>query len=173
MAAASSTGASSPGGAPRPAVDPDLTRRHLAHMRIVAGIAITLPVLAAAAGLALETRASVLIPKLGITVLAIGLCLWFAVSAERDARRRLEMIKRGFVVHGEQRRLQREHLGVYVAVLLRLEAITVCGLMISVAGNGPIAAIPVHAIALIQIARTWPTEHKILLLLRRAAAGTR
>jgi hypothetical protein len=142
-------------------------------MRTVAAVALCLPAIGAAVGLVLEPRPIVPVPRLAVTVLAIGLGLWFAVSAERDARRRLAMIKRGFVVHGEQGRLQREHLGVYVAVLLRLEAITVCGLMISIGGNGPIAAVPVHLVALIQIARTWPTEHKILLLLRRAAAGTR
>jgi hypothetical protein len=160
-------------GAGSSTIDPALTRRHLVRMRAVAGIAIALPIIASAVGLVLEPRSIVPVPRLAVTGLAICLALWFAVSAERDARRRLEMIKRGFVVHGEQGRLQREHLGVYVAVLLRLEAIVICGLMISIGGNGPVAAVPVHVIALIQIARTWPTEHKVLLLLRRAMAGTR
>jgi hypothetical protein len=75
------------------------------------------------------------------------------------------------VAHHDPGRLLREHLLVYLVVLMRLEAIAACGLMISITGNGPVAALPVHFIALIQIVRSWPSFHKTRLLVDRALAS--
>lgn len=156
---------------PKRAIDPELIRRHLVRMRALCAAALVAPILAAGAGLVIPHRPSPVIPELVVTLLAIGAGLWFAVSAERDAARRLLMIRRGFVAHHDPKRLLREHLLVYLVVLVRLEAITACGLMISITGNGPMAALPVYFISVIQIVRSWPSAHKTRLLLLRVMAS--
>ncbi len=68
---------------------------------------------------------------------AAAASLWIGFAANRDAGNRLEKIRRAFAVHGDESRLLRDHWLVYLAVLVRLEMMVVCGLIVSLWGLGP------------------------------------
>jgi hypothetical protein len=146
----------------------ELVRRHLGRMR-AGGIAVatTLPVAAAAVFLVPRLQHTLFGPG-ATTVLAAAVALWVGFTANRDARRRLERVKRAFAVHGDLERLLRDHLLVYLVVLLRLDLIACCGLLVAVWGVGRTAGLSFTLLAAILMATAWPTEHKTRLLIARA-----
>lgn len=143
--------------------------RHLRRVRrtVVAFLA-ALPLFQVAAVL-LPRRETALSPGM-ITLLAAAAGLWLAFTAERDARARLDRIKRAFAVHGEQDRLMDDHLRVYVVVLLRLAGVAAFGVVAAVWGSGatatPLFLVAAGALMLL----TWPTHAKVRLLVDRARA---
>lgn len=145
-----------------------LVTAHLGRSRLLACLSLAVVLAAAVAGFLIPLRSSVVASPLAITLIVLVMALWFAATADRDARSRLESVRRGYAVHGEVRRLLREFLLVYLVVLLRLQAVTACGVVIAVWGNGPLAALAVHLVAAVQMARAWPSTHKTNLLLQRA-----
>ncbi len=129
----------------------------------------TVPAVAVAGFLVAPRRSSIVSPSL-MTLLAIVAGLWIGFTATRDASHRLERAKRAFAVHGEETRLLRDHWHVYLAVLVRLEVIVLCGLVVAVWGLGPFAAMWVLGLGGVMIGLTWPTVRKTQLLLGRARA---
>jgi len=73
-------------------------------------------------------------------------------------------------VHGDESRLLRDHWLVYLAVLVRLEMMVVCGLIVSLWGMGPGIGIWLLILGALMMALTWPTARKTQLLLGRARA---
>ncbi len=147
---------------------PDPVDRHVARMRRLTAAALAFVVAAAVAGFAVPRGATAVLSPQAITLLVLAAALWVAFSAERDARGRLERIKRAYAVHNDRRELLRGHLWVYGVVLVRLVLVSVAGVVIAVAGLGPVVAVGTHALAAILVALTWPTRHKALLLIDRA-----
>lgn len=106
----------------------------------------------------------------GVTLVAAAAALWIGFTANRDARSRLERIKRAFAVHGEERRLLRDYLVVYLIVLLRLFAVAACGLAVATWGAGPGLGTAFIGLAAVLNLMAWPTVHKARLLIQRANA---
>jgi len=103
--------------------------RHLQQMRVTTGLFLaTVPAAIAVAFLAPYRGSSVASP-LTVTLTAAAASLWIGFAANRDAGNRLEKIRRAFAVHGDESRLLRDHWLVYLAVLVRLEMMVVCGLI--------------------------------------------
>jgi hypothetical protein len=149
------------------AVDEQVVRRHLLRMRITTGIFLaTVP--AAMIAAFLVPRRPAMASPLTMTILAVAASLWIGFSAGRDTRTRLDRTKRAFAVHGDERRLLREHWMVYVVVLLRLEVMVICGLVVALWGLGPGTAVWLLLLAGVMIALTWPSIGKTRLLLERA-----
>ena len=115
-----------------------------------------------------EHRRSAIASPLTMTLVAVAASLWIGFSANGDARARLERTKRAFAVHGDERRLLREHWWVYVMVLLRLEVMVLCGVVIALWGLGTGTAVWLLLVAAAMIVLTWPTLDKTRLLLERA-----
>ena len=145
-----------------------LLARHLRRMRLLFAIGLAAAPAAAAAALWLGAREPGAATPFTLTLVAYAAALWIGATAAHDARRRLEVAKRGYSVHGELGRLLADHRLVYLAVLLRLEVVALCGLVIAVWGLGPLPAVPVLALAAILVAQTWPTRRKTELLVARA-----
>jgi hypothetical protein len=101
---------------------------------------------------------------------AAAASLWIGFAANRDAGNRLEKIRRAFAVHGDESRLLRDHWLVYLAVLVRLEMMVVCGLIVSLWGLGPGIGVWLLVLGALMMALTWPTARKTQLLLGRARA---
>ncbi|MCD4750284.1 MAG: hypothetical protein K8R59_13010 [Thermoanaerobaculales bacterium] len=143
---------------------------HLRRMRFACGLMMgTLPFVAIL-GFCLPRLRSSLLGPTPLTLLAAAAAAWVGFSANRDARVRLDRIKRAFAVHGEIGTLLRAHMMVYLVVLLRLEIVAVCGLIVAAWGLGPGVGVFFVFLAGVLILMTWPTEHKTLLLVRRATA---
>lgn len=147
---------------------PDPVDRHVARMRRLAVVALAFVAAAAVAGFAVPRAPSAVLSPVAITVLVLAAALWVAFSAERDARLRLERVKRVYAVHGDRRELLRGHLWVYSVVLVRLALVSVAGVVVAVAGVGAVVAVGTHALAATLVALTWPNRHKALLLVDRA-----
>jgi hypothetical protein len=127
-------------------------------------------IVAAVVGFQVEHRDPGAATPLTLTLVAAAAALWLGFTANRDARTRLAAIRRAFTVHGEPRRLLRDHLQVYLVILLRLACIVALGIVVAVWGTGPGTAAGLQALAAVLMLLTWPTEHKSRLLLRRATA---
>ncbi len=139
---------------------------HLRRMRLTAAASLAVPVLAAVVSFRLPRIAAGL-PPLAVSFLALAGSLWIGFSADRHARKLMERIRRRHEEHGDTARLLADHWRVLVAVLLRLQVVTLLGLATAVSGTGPTAALLHFALAAILMGLAWPTEHKTLLLLRR------
>jgi len=148
----------------------DVVHRHVRRMRWTAVLFLLTVPAAAVAGFLAEPRRSALVSPSLMTVLALVAGLWIGFSANRDADHRLERVKEAFAVHGDERRLLRDHWLVYLAVLLRLEVIILCGVVVAVWGLGPFPALWVVVLGGVMIGLTWPTARKTQLLLGRARA---
>ena len=145
-------------------------RRHLQKMRVTTGLFLaTVPAAIAVAFLAPYRGSSVASP-LTVTLTAAAASLWIGFAANRDAGNRLEKIRRAFAVHGDESRLLRDHWLVYLAVLVRLEMMVVCGLIVSLWGLGPGIGVWLLVLGALMMALTWPTARKTQLLLGRARA---
>jgi hypothetical protein len=105
---------------------------------------------------------------LSVTLVVLAASLWISFTAERDARVRLDRARRGFVAHGEIELLLRDHLRVFLVVLLRLELIVVLGVVVAVWGLGPRVAVWFVLLAGMMMILAWPTEHKARLVIARA-----
>ena len=145
-------------------------RRHLLQMRLTTGLFLaTVPAAVAVAFLVPHRGSSVASPTT-VTLVAAAACLWLSFFANRDARERLERIKRAFAVHGDEGRLLRDHWLVYLVILVRLEMMVVCGLVASLFGSGPRFGFWMFLLAGLMIILSWPTARKAQLLLGRARA---
>ena len=160
----------SPNQTSRPSQSDSTLDRHLLRMRAVAVIALLGPVAMAVIGFVLPRSRSTLISPIGMTLLAAAAALWIVLTANGDASRRLESVKRGFAAHGEVATLLREHLIVYLVVLLRLLCVGLCGLVTAGWGNGPWVAIWFFVANALLVLMTWPTRRKSELLIARATA---
>jgi hypothetical protein len=139
-------------------------------MRVTTGIFLaTVPVAIVVAFLTRYRGSSVASP-LTVTLVAAAASLWIGFAANRDAGNRLEKIRRAFAVHGDESRLLRDHWLVYLAVLVRLEMMVVCGLIVSLWGLGPGIGIWLLVLGALMMALTWPTVRKTQLLLGGARA---
>jgi uncharacterized membrane protein YfcA len=143
--------------------------RSLRRMRVAGGLFLaTLPAVMVAAWRLPRLTADLSRPIVTLVLAAAG--LWLAFSSDRDARSRLDRIKRGFAVHGDEARLLTDFLRVYLIVLTRLELIGLCGLAAAVWGSGPTATIWFVLITAVLMLLAWPSERKARLLLDRARA---
>ncbi len=111
-----------------------------------------------------------LLSPMGATLIGAAAALWIGFSANRDARARMDRVKRAFAVHGEINRLLRDHLLAYLVVLLRLLAVAGCGVVVAVWGAGPGLGLAFSILAAILMAMSWPTDNKTRLLIKRAQA---
>ena len=144
-----------------------------AHLRRARGVSIAVFVLlatAAIAGFFMPRLHNDMLGPGAVTLVAAAGALWVGLTANHDARRRLDRVKRAYAVHGEVHRLLRNFFAVYVVVALRLLAVAACGLAVAVWGAGPGLGTAVVGLAAMLNAMAWPTEHKTLLLIRRAEA---
>jgi hypothetical protein len=144
--------------------------RHLLRMRLTAAIMLAMVAVAAAASFLVPYRGSPAASPLALTVVAAVASLWVGLSATGDAERRLERIRRAFAVHGEERRLLRDHWLVYGVVMLRLGLMAVAGVLVSLWGLGPRIGIWLIVLCGLMMLLTWPTRRKVQLLLGRARA---
>ncbi len=141
----------------------------LRRMRVAGGLFLaTLPVVLIAAWRLPRLTAALSRPIVTLLLAAAG--LWLAFSSDHDARGRLDRIKRGFAVHGDETRLFSDYLVVYLIVLARLELIGLCGLAAAVWGSGSTATLWFVLITAVLMLLAWPTEHKARLLVDRARA---
>jgi len=144
--------------------------RHVRRMRLTTGLFLASVPAAAVTAFLAEPRRSAVVSPLTMTLVALAAGLWIGFTANRDANGRLERAKRAFAVHGDERRLLRDHWLVYLVVLLRLEMIVLCGLVVAVWGLGPMMGTWVLLLGGLMIGLTWPTTRKTQLLLGRARA---
>ena len=105
----------------------------------------------------------------GFSLLVAAAGLWLGFSASRDARRRMERIRRAFAVHRDVGRLLRGHLVAYTWILLRMLFIAAGGQATAVWGAGPGFSLLLSSLAVILTLMTFPTEYKTRLLLKRAS----
>jgi len=128
---------------------------------------LTVPVAITACFLLPRERSESFSP-LTVTLLAIAASLWIALSAERDARARLDRAKRAFAAHGEITRLLRDYRSVYLVVMLRLEVIVLAAMATAVWGSGPATGVWIALLAGVLIGLAWPSDRKTALLVERA-----
>lgn len=143
---------------------------HLKTMRRTSLVLIAVLVILTVAVFFVPRLANDLTGPMGATLLAAAAALWIGFSANRDARTRMDRIKRAFAVHGDVDRLLRDHHRAYLMVLARLLAVAGCGVIVAVWGAGPRLASAFFILAGILMTMAWPTEYKTHLLIRRAQA---
>ncbi len=143
---------------------------HLLRMRVTAVVGVVVVIASVVAAFVLPYRGSAVASPRTVTLVALAASLWIGFSANRDAANRLEKIRRAFAVHGDERRLLRDHWLVYLVVLIRLEMMAAGGLVVALWGSGPKIGIWFLILGGLMIALTWPTARKTQLLLGRARA---
>lgn len=153
-----------------PSLDPQTMHHHLRSMRRTTLTAFGLVALAAPAAFFLPRLEHALIGRTGASLLGAAAALWIGFSANRDARSRMDRIKRAFAVHDRLETLLRDHHRAYLLILARLLAVAACGVIVAIWGAGPALGSAFFGLAGILIVMTWPTEHKTRLLIRRAQA---
>ena len=156
------------GGGSARRVSPADMSSHLWRMRAAVGVALAAVLVAVVAALVLPARTSPLVSPLVFTLAALAAALWLAFTADRDAGARLRRIRELFSAHGDEHRLLRQLLGVYLVVLLRLVSIAACGVVVAVWGRGPVVGVGFCVLAAVLVLLTWPTRRKSELLLGRA-----
>lgn len=139
-------------------------------MRVTAVAGMVVVVLAAVVAFVTPYRGSAAASPRTVTLVAFAASLWIGFSANRDATRRLEKIRRAFAVHGDEGRLLRDHWLVYIVVLFRLGMMVLCGIVVALWGSGPMIGVWLLVLGGLMIALTWPTSRKTQLLLGRARA---
>jgi len=148
--------------------DSDLVPRHLRQMRITWGLFVATVPIAAAIGFIAPRLATGLGSPSTVTLIVVAASLWVGLTAERDSRARLDRIKRAFAVHGDVRRLLRDHLAVFVVVMLRLEIIVLGGVVLSMWGSGVRLGVWIVLLGGLMMALAWPTVRKTQILILRA-----
>jgi len=154
-----------------PAMDTDetvLLSRHLRRMRVTWAVFIVTVPLVAVGGFLMPHLTTDVGSPLIVTLLVLAMSLWVVATADREARLRLERVKRAFAVHGEVPRLLRDHWLVLLAVLIRLEIVVLGGLVVAVWGVGPWVGLWFDFAGALLMARAWPTENKSQILIERA-----
>ena len=144
--------------------------RHLLRMRVTAGVFLATVPLAGVVMWLFPHRTLATLSPASVTVAAVVVSLWVGFSANRDAQKRLEQIRRAAAVHRDDERLLRDHWYVYVVVLLRLEVLVVGGVAAAVWGAGPTIGVWLVLLGGLMVALTWPTARKAQLLLGRVRA---
>jgi hypothetical protein len=145
-----------------------LLARHLRRMRVSWAVFIVTAPLVAVGGFLMPHLTTNIGSPLIVTLLVLAMSLWVVASADRDARLRLERVKRAFAVHAEVSRLLRDHWIVLLMVLLRLELIVLGGLVVAVWGIGPWMGLWFVLAGVLLMVRAWPTENKSQVLIERA-----
>ncbi len=143
---------------------------HLLRMRITGVAALIVVAVATGAAFLQPYQGSSVASPATVTLVAAVAALWIGFSANRDAASRLAKIRRAFAVHGDEKRLLRDHWMVYVVILIRLEMMAAGGLVVALWGAGPRLGVWLLALGALMIALTWPTSRKAQLLLGRARA---
>ena len=145
-----------------------LLARHLRRMRVSWAVFIVAAPLVAVVGFLAPHLTTDVGSPLIVTLLVLAMSLWVAVTADREARLRLERVKRAFAVHAEVSRLLRDHWIVLLVVLVRLELIVLGGLVVAVWGVGPWIGLWFVLAGVLLMSRAWPTERKAQALIQRA-----
>jgi len=145
-------------------------RAHLVRMRITGVLALLATVGIALCAFVLPYQGSMVASPATVTLVAAVAVLWIGFSANRDAASRLVKIRRAFAVHGDERRLLRDHWLVYIVVLMRLEVMAVGGFVVALWGSGPRIGVWLMVLCALMVGLTWPTTRKTQLLLGRARA---
>lgn len=141
---------------------------HLSRMRLEwAFFMLTVPAAITACFVLARSTSDSLSP-LTVTLLALAMSLWIALTAERDARARLDRAKRAFAVHGEITRLLRDYRSVYLIVMLRLELVVLCAVVTAVWGSGSVTGTWIALLGGVLIGLAWPSGRKTTLLIERA-----
>lgn len=143
---------------------------HLRKMRVTTGLFLASVPAVLTLSFVLPHREATAATPMTITLVAAAASLWLGFSANRDAGNRLERIRRAFAVHGDEQRLLRDHWLVYIAVLIRLLMMALCGLVVAVWGVGPRIGVWIVLLSGMMMGLTWPTSRKTQLLLGRARA---
>ncbi|PWB73645.1 MAG: hypothetical protein C3F15_09130 [Holophagae bacterium] len=145
-----------------------LLARHLRRMRVSWAVFIVTAPLVAVGGFLMPHLTTDVGSPLIVTGLVLAMSFWVAVTADREARLRLDRVKRAFAVHAEVSRLLRDHWIVLLMVLLRLELIVLGGLVVAAWGVGPWIGLWFVLAGVLLMARAWPTENKSQALIERA-----
>ena len=141
--------------------------RHLRIMRWTnVGALLTIPA-AVIVMLVLPVRESLASP-LVVSLVAGAAALWIGFSANRDAQARVDRAKRAFAVHGDTRRLLKDHRLVNLSVLARLEVMAAAAVVAALWGVSSAAAWGILALAAMMMALAWPTADKTHMLIQRA-----
>lgn len=147
----------------------DEVESHLVRMRVTTGAFLASVVVAAVLCFAIPYRGGEVAPT-SVSLVVVAAALWIGFSANRDAARRLEKVRRAAAVHGDEQRLLRDHWWVYVAVLVRLEVMVVGGVVVALWGNGPWMGLWIVLLGGLMMGLSWPTMRKTQLLLGRVRA---
>ncbi len=151
----------------RPEPLPGEIDRHLRLMRLTTSVFLmTIPAAAATVLLAAHRESSA--SPFAVSIVAAAAALWVGFTANRDARVRIDRIKRAYAARGDAARLLADHRLVNLAVLLRLEIMVVAAVVAGIWGS--VAAVPwgLLALAAVMMALSWPTSDKSHTLLARA-----
>ena len=152
-----------------PSVTTEQIDAHLRRMRVLWMLGEILILSAAISCWFLQQRAPTILGRGGFSLLMAFVALWLGFSSSRDAKARMERIRRAFGVHGDVSRLLRDHVIAFGWILLRMLMIAVGGLLIAGWGSGPGFSILLSALAFLLALMTFPTEYKTRLLLKRAS----
>lgn len=149
---------------------PAAVSAHLLRMRLTAGACLATVPLSVALIFVFPHRGAALASPTAVTLVAVAAGLWIGFTANRDAHDRLERIKRAAAVHGDDRRLLRDHWVVYILVLVRLEMLVIGGVVVGIWGTGPGLGVWLVLLGGLMVALTWPSMRKTQLLLGRVRA---
>ena len=149
---------------------PQDLQTHLRRMRVTAGAFLAACPVVAAAVFLVPYRGPAMASPATVTLVAVASGLWIGFTANRDAEGRLDRIRRAGAVHGDERRLLRDHWLVYVVVLIRLEMLAAAGVVVALWGLGPGIGVWLVLLGAVMVALTWPTSRKAQLLLGRVRA---
>ena len=142
---------------------------HLVRMRVTTGAFLATVAVAAVLCFVLPQREGAASPRM-VSLVAAAAALWIGFSANRDAERRLDKVRRAAAVHGDERRLLRDHWWVYAAILVRLEVMVIGGVVVALWGLGPTVGVWIVLLGGVMMALSWPTMRKTQLLLGRVRA---
>ena len=151
-------------------LDPAFLQSHLLRMRLTAAVFFATAVAAAAVIFVVPHRGGSPASPATVTGVAVVAGLWVGFTANRDANDRLERIRRAAAVHGDDRRLLRDHWIVYLLVLVRLEILVIAGVVVALWGVGAGVGVWLILLSGLMIALTWPSLRKTRLLLGRVRA---
>lgn len=147
--------------------------RHLWRLRALGAAFVPVVPLAWWLTVSLSRAAVRWLPPTAVTVLAGGIGIGLAFTAERAARKRLERARNGYADAPDRHRLLAAHLRTYLTVLVRLAAVAALGPVVAVWGTGPLAGSGLVAVAAALMLMAWPTEAKGELLLHHAEEARR
>jgi hypothetical protein len=151
----------------------DPLTRHLWRLRAVGAAFVPVVPLAWWLTVSLARARLGWLPPLAVSVIAGGLGIGLAFTAERATRRRLQRARDEYAAAPDARRLFAAHLRTYQLVLVRLTAVAALGPVVAVWGTGSLAGSGLVAVAAALMLMAWPTEGKGELLLHHAEEARR